>query len=135
MATSWTPEAALAAIRRGAMKGVVAGTELVLEKATDKIESPPKTGRIYRRRGIVHQASAPGEAPATDTGALVQSGATYYDEPNVTGRVNWSSAHAAPLEFGTEKMDPRPFARNTFEEEREAITGLIEDGVRGELAR
>jgi hypothetical protein len=34
----------------------------------------PKHGRIYRRKGgVVHQASAPGEAPAIDTGRESQS--------------------------------------------------------------
>lgn len=37
------------------------------------IQGPPKTGREYPRGkngNIIHRASAPGEAPATDTGAL-----------------------------------------------------------------
>ena len=37
------------------------------------IQGPPKTGRIYSkfRPKRVHQASAPGQYPATDTGRLV----------------------------------------------------------------
>ena len=42
-------------------------------RAKIKIQSPPKTGRIYRHGNVEHQASAPGEAPATDTGNLVNS--------------------------------------------------------------
>ncbi len=30
----------------------------------------PKSGRVYRRKSVVHRASAPGEAPAIDTGIL-----------------------------------------------------------------
>ena len=33
----------------------------------------PHGGRIYKRRTVQHQASAPGEAPAIDTGGLVGS--------------------------------------------------------------
>ena len=33
----------------------------------------PHGGRIYKRRTVTHQASAPGEAPAIDTGTLVNS--------------------------------------------------------------
>jgi HK97 gp10 family phage protein len=135
MTTRWSPEEALAKIRAGAMKGVIAGTELVLERATDKIMDPPKTGRIYRRRGVEHQASAPGEAPASDVGTLAQSGATYYDPAEIVGRANWSAAHAPFLEYGTQKMEPRPFARTTLEESRPEIEGLIETAVAGELAR
>ena len=38
------------------------------------IQGPPKTGREYPRgRNKTHRASAPGQAPATDTGTLVSS--------------------------------------------------------------
>lgn len=38
------------------------------------IQGPPKTGREYARgRDKIHRASAPGQAPATDTGTLVSS--------------------------------------------------------------
>lgn len=33
----------------------------------------PATGRVYRRRGVTHRASAPGEPPAPDQGTLVRS--------------------------------------------------------------
>ena len=72
-------------------------------------------GRVYRRRGIEHQASAPGQAPASDTGALIQSGQAFYpsdpDPMIVRGIANWSAAYALMLEVGTEKMAPRPFGR------------------------
>jgi HK97 gp10 family phage protein len=129
MATSWDPAKAMAAIRRGAMKGVVAATELVHDAGTKLIQQGPKSGRIYKRRGVTHRASAPGEAPATDTGGLVQSGRTIYDAPNLTGRVNWSSQHAAPLEFGTEKIEPRPFGRRALDENRKKVEDLIAAGI------
>lgn len=133
MATTWTPEEALAKIRAGAMRGVMAGTELVHTVATQKIQNPPKTGRVYRRRGISHRASAPGEAPATDTGGLVQSGSTSYDLEQVVGRVNWSAAHAPAMEYGTQRIEPRPFARVSLEESREEITSGIAEAVKAEL--
>lgn len=37
------------------------------------IKDPPKTGRFYPFRGGLHQASAPGEAPANKTGDLMKS--------------------------------------------------------------
>jgi hypothetical protein len=33
----------------------------------------PASGRVYVRGNVTHQASAPGEAPATDTGRLASS--------------------------------------------------------------
>lgn len=72
------------------------------------IQSPPKTGRIYMRRGRPHQASAPGEAPATDTGFLVNSIQT-----RQSGYLSWdvlaSAVYAVYLEVGTMRMAPRPF--------------------------
>lgn len=133
MATVWAPEIALAKIKAGALKGVVAGTELVFETATAKIAEPPKTGRIYRRRGVEHQASAPGEAPATDVGTLIQSGSTGYDAEEVVGRANWSAKHAPFLEFGTARMDPRPFARPSLDEKASEVQELIAAGVAAEL--
>lgn len=71
------------------------------------IQSPPKTGAIYMRRGKKHQASAPGEAPATDTGALVSS-ITYKQEAPLTATVSSRLDYAYYLEFGTRSIDPRP---------------------------
>ncbi len=73
----------------------------------------PKTGRVYRIRGVDHQASAPDEAPASRTGRLVDS----YDY-NVHGYYQMEVGEDAPyagwLEDGTKnangsvKMAPRP---------------------------
>lgn len=82
--------------------------ERTAAQARTAIQSPPKTGRIYRRHGRIHQASAPNEAPATDTGFLVNSIATRRG-----GRLSWevlaAASYAAYLEMGTMRMAPRPF--------------------------
>lgn len=72
------------------------------------IQGPPKTGREYLRgRDKIHRASAPGQAPATDTGTLVSS---IYNEDR--GRYAKAIGSRLPyafyLEFGTFKMDARP---------------------------
>jgi len=84
-----------------------------LEAVTDvrkAIQGPPKTGKEYARgvnKDKVHRASAPGEAPATDTGGLVIS---IYNE----SRGKYAKAigsrldYAYYLEFGTFKMAKRP---------------------------
>jgi len=84
-----------------------------LEAVTDvrkAIQGPPKTGREYAR-GVnndkVHRASAPGEAPATDTGALVSS--IYNESRGKYSRAIGSRLdYAYYLEFGTFKMAKRP---------------------------
>jgi hypothetical protein len=77
------------------------------------IQGPPKTGIEYARGkngDKIHRASAPGEAPATDTGTLASS---IYNEkrPQRNGflRVIGSRLkYAYYLEFGTRKIEPRP---------------------------
>ena len=76
----------------------------------------PKHGRTYIKGGRKHIASAPGEAPAIDTGNLFNSlkieygrGAGY-----PTGAFahigTWTTGYAGYLEGGTTKMAKRPFA-------------------------
>lgn len=84
-----------------------------LEALTDvrkAIQGPPKTGREYPRGkngDKIHRASAPGEAPATDTGALASS--TYYTLVNpLTAAIGSRLDYAFYLEFGTFKMEKRP---------------------------
>ena len=84
-----------------------------LETLTDvrrAIQGPPKTGREYPRRkngDNVHRASAPGQAPATDTGALVSS--TYFTRvDSLTAAIGSRLEYAFYLEFGTMRMEARP---------------------------
>lgn len=51
-----------------------------------------KTGRIYKRGGVIHQASAPGEAPAIDEGRYRQS---------LKGNVRKVGTHSFELVAGT----------------------------------
>ena len=73
------------------------------------VQSPPKTGRVYKRAGGKrHQASAPGEAPATDTGNLVNSIGI-----RPAGKDTWAvfarAKYALGLEVGTARVAARPF--------------------------
>lgn len=81
-----------------------------LEALTDvrkAIQGPPKTGREYRRGTKTHRASAPGQAPATDTGALVSS--TYITKvDDYTQAIGSRLDYAVHLEFGTVSIAPRP---------------------------
>lgn len=84
-----------------------------IEAVTDvrkAIQGPPKTGREYARgknKDIIHRASAPGEAPATDTGGLVIS--IYNEDRGKYAKAIGSRLpYAYYLEFGTFKMDKRP---------------------------
>jgi HK97 gp10 family phage protein len=95
----------------------------------------PKTGRLYKRRGIEHRASAPGEPPATDTGRLVGS-VTFELEPSrPVGFVRAATAYAKALEFGTMKMAARPFLQPALEKNRQKISALIANAAKAVLRR
>lgn len=125
MTLEWKGPEVVAALSQAAFRGVVRGTESVKTRMVERLNNPPKSGRIYRRNSVEHQASAPGESPATDTGRLVQSITTTYDPANIVGYVNVSTEYAAALEFGTPKMAARPYARVSLAEKVKDIQADI----------
>lgn len=94
---------------RAAKSGLEAWAMLVRNHAVLAIQKGPKTGRTYVRGTVTHRASAPGEAPATDTGILAGSIGWNVDASTLTADVFASSAYAVHLELGTSRMEPRPF--------------------------
>lgn len=56
-----------------------------------------------------HIAAAPNQAPNTDTGKLVNSIAVEMDWNDTSAEVGSNLDYAAYLEFGTKKMEPRPW--------------------------
>lgn len=77
----------------------------------------PKSGRTYYRRGRLHRASAPGEYPAKDTGALRAS--VDYTVAGITRmEIGTQMFYAYYLRYGTSKMKPRKMSdaalRETF---------------------
>lgn len=88
------------------LRGALGKAETVLK---EDILRRPGSGKIYGK----HQASAPGEPPAPDTGNLRSN--TNAD-PNIReedddlfGRVVSNAEYAQALEKGTERMAARPF--------------------------
>ena len=108
-----------------------AAAKQVEGEAKRSIAAGGKTGRVYKRRSVTHQASAPGEAPATDTGRLVNS-VTAYPPSNgessvVAGR--GTVGHAAHLEFGTRNMAARPFLFPALEKSKKWIADRLTKAV------
>lgn len=98
---------------------VLATAQNVRTHAIRSIQGGPKNGRLYEKYAPrrQHRASSPGQAPATDTGRLVSSIAA--DITGLTAEVSANVQYAAPLEFGTVNMAPRPFLQPALEKERE----------------
>lgn len=81
-----------------------------------------KHGKIYQRRGRMHQASAPGEAPAVDTGNLMTSVQSQMEGKSAA--IVWVGAeYGKDLEFGTTRIGARPFLRPALEK---AKRGFVE---------
>lgn len=116
--------------------------------------SRPGSGRLYRRRGVTHQASAPGEPPAVDRDFL--RGSAGLDTVDRAVRVGVGAPYAEALEFGfvagTQSPDiavvnpgvgvglarplrvlqPRPFMRPALEASAAQMTDiLVSDLQRG----
>jgi HK97 gp10 family phage protein len=97
---------------------------------TDRM-SDAKSGRIYKRGQKIHQASAPGEAPAIDTGLLVNS-IQVTDYGRLGTMVYTNTEYAEVLELGGRHILPRPYMRPAVEKIApkflEATRQLIEKG-------
>jgi len=74
-----------------------------------RIQKGPASGVTYEKYNPrrTHTASAPGEAPATDTGRLASS-VDFKREGPMSATVGSQVAYAAMLEFGTSRIAPRP---------------------------
>lgn len=113
-----------------------------------KIQKGPKSGHVYTEifrtmNGVPrpvgprtgnnlspsHQASAPGEAPATDTGSLVKSIDFKQSKP-LEATVGSSLIYGAYLEFGTRRIAPRPAWAPTVAEVQPKFQAAVAAAVR-----
>lgn len=99
--------------------GLIRHTIYDLEATIEEAMAQPKHGRLYPRGSRVHQASAPGEAPAIDTGNLIESMEPQFPSPT-KGVLAILAEYAAYLEFGTRHIGVRPYAQP-------AVQGLLEE--------
>lgn len=117
-----------AEMRKGVDDAVSAGGLAMQREIKRRIQSGPATGRIYKRRSVVHQASAPGEAPMSDTGRL--SNSVMFDRKGFARASVFSGLmYGAYLEYGTSRMAPRPVWTPVAVEYGPKIKGLIEDAL------
>jgi HK97 gp10 family phage protein len=134
--------------------------KLCLDIQTDaqlSIQQGPKTGRIYRDQAEVnfktkagktvsftahkggkkaHQASAPGEAPASDTGNLANSIDASIMEIRIAqleGKVAVNAEYGPDLEFGTVKMAARPFLGPAAERADAVAEEVFADAINARL--
>ena len=102
---------------------VKGGGQLIRGEAVKLIQQGSKSGVVYEKYNPrrSHRASAPGEAPASDTGNLVSKIIVKQKTKNITN-VESNANYSAFLEYGTSKMQPRPFMLPAFEKSKKPIT-------------
>jgi HK97 gp10 family phage protein len=97
----------------------------VVAKAARDVEANAKQGMQGPKSGAMygnHQASAPGEAPAIDTGNLINSMDVSYENGGLTAYIGPADVeYGIYLEFGTLHMAPRPFMTPAAEKVRPAF--------------
>tara|TARA_Y100000310_G_scaffold316309_1_gene367840 strand:+ start:2354 stop:2932 length:579 start_codon:yes stop_codon:yes gene_type:complete len=141
-------------------KEIAVGSLLIESEMKRRVQRGPKTGRVYFKKagtgggetigsrvsfrggtarligklkaGGFHRASAPGEAPATDSGTLVAHIAHFITERGLRGTIGVFasdseevSSYAKWLEHGTRLMAARPFVRPSFRKHRKRILERI----------
>lgn len=116
------PEDTIAA---AVQRGLAAWGLLATSRAKELVLTGPKTGRMYG----AHRASAPGEAPASDTGRLVSSIRWEFTGSRLAIRVMAGTEYAAFLEFGTSVLAARPFLRRAITETEAQGRKLIDAEV------
>src|SRR3990172_8567370 len=107
----------------GMGKAMLAGA-FVLEGFIKQSMQEGHHGRIYRRGGKVHQASAPGETPAVDFGNLINSIDSSLLDNNAS-QVTTNADYAPALEFGTARMAARPFMRPAVDEHEGEVISAV----------
>lgn len=114
----------------------------VEETAKKSLTEGGKTGRVYKRGSVTHRASAPGEAPASDTGRLLNSihvdSQVTVERTALVAEVKAGGAdtkYAPMLEFGTSKMQARPFMFPAFENSKKWIQDRLAKAVQRGIAK
>lgn len=108
---------------------VVARTAHAIEGGMKQRLSGQGGGRTYVREGVVHQASAPGQPPARDTGTLANSVRARMVHLTFW-RVEVGAEYGLYLEMGTRNMAARPFAAPSAEEHRAEFVAAMASALR-----
>ena len=128
----------------------IAGSAIrIRTDAMRSIKGSPATGATYTRGNKTHTASSPGNPPRIDTGRLynsirwvlspVEAVIGVFGSMNLKGQLIDQSEgnsdseradYAAFLEFGTTKMEPRPFLFPAFERERNIFKNKLAQALR-----
>lgn len=104
----------------------VAGN-MVRNTAVQGIQAHGSSGVTYQKYNPrrTHTASVAGAYPNTDTGYLVSNIHLVIDDDKLGASVESRAEYSEYLEFGTSKMQARPFMQPSLEENRAKIVALF----------
>ena len=107
---------------------------LVRSTAQASILRGSKTGRIYEKYGPrrTHQASAAGEAPASDTGTLARSIDMDINEQELSVDVGTNVFYAKWLELGSSIAKARPFLLPALDKHKARFVAMLRAILREE---
>ncbi len=113
---------------------VKGGAQQIRGEAIKSIQTGAKSGIVYEKYNPrrTHRASAPGQAPASDTGNLVSKITIRQDGKDKTN-VESNADYSAFLEYGTSKMEPRPFMLPAFEKNKKPIINAVFNRVKRKI--
>ena len=116
---------------KGVAKASFLGGQIVRTAAIKSIQKRSNGGKVRRSRQggkpYDHIVSRAGDAPNTDTGDLVKS-INVEVNPDVV-RVGTNQKHGKHLEFGTRKMDARPWLLPALKKSGKKINKLFVDEI------
>lgn len=116
-------------VKTEAKKRMERATKLVRGAAISDVQRGVKSGTTYEKYKPrrTHTASAPGQAPATDTGQLVSSISTRVktEGRKVIGEIVADAPYAQALEFGTRKMMARPFMQPALSKNARKVEAIF----------
>lgn len=121
-------------------KALLASGMMIDADAKKSLTMGGKTGIVYEKSNPrrTHRASAPGQAPASDTGRLVNSIGVRMVESNTAVEVFTGGTevkYAVMLEFGTKDIAPRPFMHPAAERNRRKIKQRFDRALKASTRR
>lgn len=103
------------------------GANNVRNTAVKSINQRSSSGVTYTKYNPrrTHTASAAGQPPNTDTGYLANNIYVVIDGDRMGADIESRADYSEALEFGTSKMQARPFMQPALEEERPKVRSLF----------
>ena len=113
--------------------GVKMAGMMVRATAVESITNGSASGIVYEKYNPrrTHRASSPGDPPAADTGYLHNNITFTIDGDGLGADIESRASYSGYLEFGTSKMQARPFMQPAIEENRPKIRRLMANLAKG----